>query len=110
MFFTVISYNLTKREIMLERDIEKYFKWIVEVNGGKTYKFTSPAHRGVADKIACMSDGTTWFVELKTKGGRLSELQKLFAQEMIRLNQNYACLWTIEQIDNWAIECLGLHI
>mgnify|MGYP000927171350 CR=1 FL=1 len=41
---------------------------------------------------------------------RLSELQKLFAQEMIRLNQNYACLWTIEQIDNWAIECLGLHI
>jgi hypothetical protein len=57
-----------------------------------------------------MSDGTTWFVELKTKGGRLSELQKLFAQEMLRLNQNYACLWTIEQIDNWAIECLGLHI
>ena len=95
---------------MLERDIEKYFKWIVEVNGGKTYKFTSPAHRGVADRIACMSDGTTWFVELKTKGGRLSELQKLFAQEMIRLNQNYACLWTIEQIDIWAIECLGLHI
>jgi hypothetical protein len=62
---------------MLERDIEKYFKWVVEVNGGKTYKFTSPAHRGVADRIACMSDGTTWFVELKTKGGRLSELQKL---------------------------------
>ena len=95
---------------MLERDIEKYFKWIVETHGGKTYKFTSPAHRGVADRIACMANGETWFVELKTKGGKLSELQKLFAQEMIRLNQNYACLWTIEQIDNWAIECLGLHI
>jgi hypothetical protein len=49
-------------------------------------------------------------VELKTKGGRLSELQKIFAQEMIRLNQNYACLWTVEQIDNWALEYLGTHI
>ena len=47
---------------MLERDIEKHFKWIVEVNGGKTFKFTSPTQRGVADRIACLADGTTWFV------------------------------------------------
>lgn len=94
---------------MLERDIEKHFKWVVEVNGGKTFKFTSPTQRGVADRIACLADGKCWFVELKTKGGRLSELQKLFAQEMIRLNQNYACLWTVEQIDDWALEYLGTH-
>ena len=92
---------------MLERDIEKHFKWVVDVNGGKTFKFTSPTQRGVADRIACLADGSCWFVELKTKGGRLSELQKLFAQEMIRLNQNYACLWTIEQIDDWSAEHLG---
>jgi hypothetical protein len=90
---------------MLERDIEKYFKWIVEVNGGKTYKFTSPTQRGVADRIACMANGETWFVELKTKGGKLSELQKLFAQDMKNLNQNYACLWTKGQIDEW-LDCL----
>ena len=86
---------------MLERDIEKHFKWVVDVNGGKTFKFTSPTQRGVPDRIACLPNGQTWFVELKTKGGRLSELQKLFAQEMIRLNQNYTCLWTKEQIDEW---------
>jgi hypothetical protein len=38
-------------------------------------------------------------VELKTKGGRLSPLQKLFAEEMKRLNQQYTTLWSKEQID-----------
>ena len=49
-----------------------------------------------------MPDGTTWFVELKTKGGRLSKLQELFAQEVQALNQRYACLWTKEQVDEWS--------
>ena len=49
-----------------------------------------------------MPDGTTWFVELKTKGGRLSKLQELFAQEMALMNQRYACLWTKEQVDAFA--------
>jgi hypothetical protein len=87
---------------MLEKEIEKYFIWIVERMGGKTWKFTSPGRRGVADRIACLPDGTTWFVELKTKGGRLSPLQKMFAEEVQALNQRYACLWTKEQIDGFA--------
>ena len=84
---------------MKESEIENYFKWCVERAGGKSYKFTSPSHRGVADRIACMPSGKTYFVELKTKGGRLSELQKIFAADMAKLNQNYSCLWTKEQID-----------
>ena len=86
----------------MEKEIENYFVWTVERKGGRTYKFTSPSRRGVADRIACLPDGNTWFVELKTKGGRLSELQKLFANEMALLKQKYACLWTKEQIDAWA--------
>ena len=84
---------------MKESEIENYFKWAVERAGGLTYKFTSPSHRGVADRIACFPDGATWFVELKTKGGRLSELQKIFAADMAKLNQNYATLWTKECVD-----------
>jgi len=38
---------------------------------------------------------------LKTKGGRLSALQKMFMSDMTLLNQNYACLWTTEQVDEW---------
>ena len=84
---------------MRESEVEHYFKWAVERAGGKTYKFMSPSHRGVADRIACLPNGATWFVELKTKGGRLSELQKIFAADMAKLNQNYSCLWTKEQVD-----------
>ena len=87
---------------MRESEIENYFVWTVERAGGKTYKFQSPTQRGVSDRIACMPDGSTWFVELKTKGGRLSPLQKRFAADVTALQQNYACLWTKEQIDEWV--------
>jgi hypothetical protein len=88
---------------MKESEVENHFVWTIERIGGKTYKFTSPGRKGVADRIACLPDGQTWFVELKTKGGRLSALQKLFAEDMARLQQNYACLWTKEQIDQWLV-------
>jgi hypothetical protein len=48
-----------------------------------------------------MPSGKTYFVELKTKGGRLSELQKIFAADMAKLNQNYTTLWTKDQVDQW---------
>ena len=86
---------------MKEKIVENHFVWAVERAGGKTYKFTSPGRKGVADRIACLPDGSTWFVELKTKGGRLSVLQKMFMSDMTLLNQNYACLWTTEQIDEF---------
>jgi hypothetical protein len=94
-FFMIYS------RVMKESEIEKHLVWTVDRAGGRTYKFTSPGRKGVADRIVCL-DGQTWFIELKTKGGRLSELQKIFAAEMKRLNQKYACLWTKEGVDEWA--------
>ena len=89
-----------------ESDVEKYFIWAVASLGGKTFKFKSINHRGVADRIACLPDGSTWFVEIKRpKGGRLSPLQVLFAKEMEKLNQNYACLWDKNQINEWKLKC-----
>ena len=87
---------------MRESEIETYFVWAVQSLGGVTYKFRSPTQRGVADRIACMPNGETWFVELKTKGGRLAPLQKLFAANMLRLGQFYVCLWSTEGVDEWA--------
>lgn len=89
---------------MLEKEIEQYFDWVVQRNGGRTYKFRSPAQRGVADRIACLPNGATWFVELKKPGGRLSKLQGLFAGDMRQLGQRYACLWTKEQVDVWMLD------
>ncbi len=78
---------------MRESEIERHLVWHVVRMGG------------VADRVVCLPNGQTWFVELKTKGGRLAPLQKVFAQEMERLGQRYACLWTKEQVDQWATNC-----
>ena len=95
-----------KNKLESESEIEKYFIWAVASLGGKSFKFKSINHRGVTDRIACLPDGSTWFVEIKRpKGGRLSPLQILFAEEMKELNQSYVCLWNKEQIDEWKAQC-----
>lgn len=86
---------------MLEKQVEAYFKKRVEEIGGRTYKFVSPANRGVADRIACLPDGSTWFVEIKTIGGTISPLQRVFGAEMHRLKQNYTVIWSKEEVDAW---------
>jgi hypothetical protein len=85
---------------MLERDVESYFRKAVAAQGGVAFKFVSPSHRGVSDRIVCLH-GQTWFVELKRHGGRLSPLQRVFAAEMERLGQRYCCLSSREEIDEW---------
>jgi len=32
----------------------------------------------------------------------LSPLQRVFAQDMEHMGQNYACLWSKEMVDEWA--------
>jgi len=87
--------------VELEREIEKYFVKCVQAVGGKAYKFVSPSNRGVSDRIVCLPDGTTHFIELKRPGGKLSPLQSAFARDMDQLNQNYEVLWSKEEIDQW---------
>jgi hypothetical protein len=89
---------------MRESTIEKYFVAQVKAAGGVAYKFVSPSNRGVSDRIVCLPDGSTWFVELKAPSGRLSPLQRHFQSEMARLNQNYACLWSKEHVDQWIAQ------
>jgi hypothetical protein len=85
---------------MLERDVEAYFRKAVAAAGGVAFKFVSPSHRGVSDRIVCLQ-GQTWFVELKRPGGRLMPLQRVFAAEMERLGQNYTVLSSHMEIDQW---------
>jgi hypothetical protein len=87
---------------MLEKEVEQYLDWCVERVGGKTYKWASPNYRGVADRIVCLPNGQTWIIELKKpKGGKLSPLQKIFADDMMGLRQKYACLWSKADVVKW---------
>ena len=91
---------------MRESEIEQQLVWHVECAGGRAYKFTSPSQRGVADRIVCLPGGRVWFIELKAPRGRRSPLQKMFADEMARLGQNYACLWSKKHVEEWVNECI----
>ncbi len=84
---------------MREKTIEEYLTLAVERAGGVTFKFRSPSQRGVADRIVCLPNGETWFVELKAERGRLSPLQKVFASVMAQTNQKYKVLYRIEEVD-----------
>lgn len=88
---------------MRESEVENYLVWTVETMGGKAYKFKSPSQRGVADRVVCMPNGETWFIELKRpKGGRLAPLQQRFRDQITALNQRYALLTNKQEIDQWS--------
>ena len=84
----------------MEKHIEAYLIKRVKALGGIAYKWRG--HGGAADRIIVLPDGTVWFVEVKTIGGRLSALQKVFAADMARLKQRYCVLWTKEQVDEFT--------
>ena len=87
------------RTPMLEKEIEARLVRKVKELGGIAYKFVSPAHRGVADRIVVLPHGNVVFVELKTATGKLSPLQEVFARDMERLGQNYIVLKSREEVD-----------
>ena len=87
----------------LERDIERHLVRRAREHGGVAYKWVSPGHVGVADRIVCLPGGRVWFVELKTATGRLSPLQKIFAADMARMGMRYAVLRSKEDVDQWFL-------
>jgi hypothetical protein len=93
---------------MLEREVEAYLRKVVQAAGGQAYKWRSSTG-GVADRVVCLPGGQTWFVEVKTAGGRLSPLQNIFGNAMARLEQNYVVLWSKEDIDQWLSETIKIE-
>lgn len=84
---------------MLESEIEKYLVKRVKQIGGKAYKFTSPAHRGVPDRILVLPRGHVIFCEVKNEKGRLSVLQQIELQWMKSLGHIVAVVYSIEDVD-----------
>ena len=60
---------------MLESAIERRLVRGIKAAGGMAYKFTSPGHAGVPDRLVLMPGGRLYFVELKQAHGVLTPLQ-----------------------------------
>lgn len=72
---------------MLEKEIEKILVAEIARVGGRAYKFVSPGNDGVPDRVVCLPNGKTYFVELKTASGKLTNLQKVQIERLRDLNQ-----------------------
>lgn len=102
-----VNFRTFGRTKILERDIERYLVKRVKDVGGIAYKFTSPAHRGVADRCVVLGRGRVWFIEVKTPTGKLTRLQELFWHDMLRRGQSYRVVRSYDDVDAWLAE-LGL--
>lgn len=80
---------------MTEAQIERQVVHFCRQNWLLTYKFTSPAHRGVPDRII-MAGGKVLFLELKQVGKQPTPLQM---REMENINAHSACH---EVVATWA--------
>ena len=81
-----------------ERDIERALVEAVAAAGGIAYKFTSPARRGVPDRLIVLPGGRVRFVEVKAPGGRLSKLQEIEIARLRSLGASVGVIWSLDAI------------
>ena len=67
---------------MLEKEIEKKVSIYAKNNGMLVFKFTSPSHRGVCDKMF-IHNGNVFFIEFKQKGKLPTKLQSMHHQDLV---------------------------
>lgn len=67
---------------MLERDIEHRVVDIAKKHGWLSFKFVSPAQRGVPDRIF-MKGGRIVFIEFKALGKKPTDLQDHIIRKMV---------------------------
>ena len=77
---------------------------LVQGGGGLCYKFVSPGNRGVPDRLVITPDGRVFFVELKSKTGRLSELQKFQKSELEKRNVTVRVLNSVAAVQKFVEE------
>lgn len=84
---------------MLEKTIEQYLRRKVKEVGGVAYKFSSPAHRGVPDRVCVFKDGTLIFVELKAPGKKPTPQQHREHERLRSLGQRVEVIDSKDQVN-----------
>ena len=84
---------------MLESIIEKYLVSEVKKMGGTAYKFVSPGHAGIPDRICLLPNGTLFFVELKATGKLTRPLQDRQIEKIRAYGQRVYVADSTEKID-----------
>lgn len=89
---------------MRERDIESYLVREVKKLGGRAYKWVSPGNDGVPDRIVIMPNKPPVFVELKTRDGQMTDLQRVQLKRLLSLGQDVLVLYGKEDVEHFIKE------
>ena len=87
---------------MKEKEIESYLVRKVKELGGTAYKFVSPGHDGVPDRLVCLPGGLVWFVELKARGQKPRPLQQVEIGRLCNLDFRVCVIDSIDGVDQLA--------
>lgn len=81
---------------MLERDIEKRVCDYAREKGMLAYKFSSPGHAGVPDRLFIGQYGMCFWIEFKSSTGTLTPLQ---AREIERLKNHGQSVYVVNDVE-----------
>lgn len=82
-----------------EKDIEKYLRKSIIELGGEAYKFSSPARRGVPDRLCILPNGVSIFVECKRPGKFATALQIKEINKLRQLGQTAIVVSSYTEVD-----------
>ena len=87
------------RAAFSEKHIEEYLSKQVKKSGGIAYKFSSPARRGVPDRMCLFPESAMMFVELKAPGKKPTNLQLHEHKKIEALGFEVFVIDSKEQVD-----------
>ena len=90
----------TPKKSPLEKEVEARLRDRIKAAGGVSWKFVSPNNRGVSDRIALIN-GRTIYIEVKRDGGKLSALQRSFADKIIANGGEFALVEGMQGVDDF---------
>ena len=81
-----------------ERDVERSLVLALRKQKVTVVKFIPDGMTGMPDRLILLPDSRVIWVELKTEGGRLSEIQKYRHEELKKMGQHVEVVWNKEQV------------
>ena len=90
-----------------EKYLEKKLREEVRKSGGLAIKFTSPYFTGMPDRLVLMPKGKIWFVEVKSTGKKLKDIQEAQAKKLQELGFNSRLVDSKAALDSFIEEVRG---
>lgn len=89
---------------VLESKVERYLVSSLFKIGIDCVKFVPDCLPGMPDRMVILPDRQVMWVELKTDGGKLSEIQKYRHTWLKKIGHDVRVVWSKDQVDNLVNE------